>query len=156
MNIRDSILINCTPDKVWRFVENPEFMKRWNPKVQWVSAADKQREKGYEYGIMYVMNDKADQFRGEYIVYDPPRLLVIRLTSEALQPSSFVEECYTLTEKGSATMLEQSIEFHNSGVNIFARMLVAFIMRFGKPVGKRYLETLKEMVEEEGRRRNDE
>jgi uncharacterized protein YndB with AHSA1/START domain len=150
MIIRDSVQINRAPDKVWKFIENPELMKQWNPKVQWVTAGDQQRGQGFVYGITYVMSGKAQEFRGEYVAYDPPRSLVIRLTSTAMPQDSFVEERYTLTANGDSTLLEQRIEIRNSGINIFWRLLAAFIMRFGKPVGKRYLETLKELVEGEG------
>ena len=148
MNIHDSIQINRSPEKVWAFVENPELMKQWNPKVQWVTAGDQKRGPGFVYGITYVMSGKAQEFRGEYVTYEPLRSLVIRLTSPTLPQTSFVEERYTLTDKGNSTLLEQRIEINNSGINIFWRLLVAFIMWFGKPVGKRYLETLKELVEQ--------
>lgn len=35
----------------------------------------------------------------------------------------------------------------NSGINLFFRLLIAFIYRFGKPTGKKYLALLKELVE---------
>lgn len=149
MTIRDSIQIDRSADTVWKFVESPELMKQWNPKVQWVTAGDQKRGPGFTYGITYVMSSKAQEFRGEYVTYDPPHSLVIRLTSTEMPQDSFVEERYTLTDKGSSTLLEQRIEVNNSGINIFWRFLIAFITRFGKPVGKRYLETLKELVERE-------
>jgi len=150
MTIRDSIQIDRPPEKVWRFIENPELMKQWNPKVQRVTAGEGTRGRGYVYAMTYVMSGKAMEFRGEYVTCEPPRLLAIRLTSAAMPPASFVEERYTLTDEGGSTLLEQRIEVHHSGMSIFWRLLAASIMRFGKPVGKRYLETLKEMVEGEG------
>ena len=150
MTILESVRINCPPDRVWRFVEDPGLMKQWNPKVQWVTGGGEKRGQGFVYGITYVMSGKAQEFRGEYVTYEPPRLLVIRLTNEMMPQGVFAEERYTLTDNGSSTLLEQRIEFPNSGVNIFWRLLIAFITRFGKPVGKRYLETLKELVEAEG------
>jgi uncharacterized protein YndB with AHSA1/START domain len=149
LNIHDSIRIDRPPDKVWEFVENPELMKQWNPKVQWVTAGPQRRAQGFVYGITYVMSGKAQEFRGEYVSYEPPRSLVIRLTSASMAQGSFVEERYTLSDKDNSTLLEQRIVVKNSGTNILLRFLVAFIMRFGKPVGKRYLETLKELVERE-------
>lgn len=120
------------------------------PQSEWVTAGAQNRGQGFVYAITYVMSGKAQEFRAEYVTCEPPRLLVIRLVSAAMPQGSFVEERYTLTDKGNSTLLEQQIEVHNSGMNILWRLLVAFIMRFGKPVGKRYLESLKEMVEGEG------
>ncbi len=67
MTIRDSILINRTPDKVWAFVENPELMKQWNPKVQWVTAGAQNRGQGFVYAITYLMSGKAQEFRAEFV-----------------------------------------------------------------------------------------
>ncbi len=82
MTIRDSILINRTPDKVWAFVENPELMKQWNPKVQWVTAGAQNRGQGFVYAITYVMSGKAQEFRAEYVTCEPPHPLVIRANEQ--------------------------------------------------------------------------
>jgi hypothetical protein len=51
-----------------------------------------------------------------------------------------------LSRTAEGTLLEQKIEIHSSGVNICFRLLIAFISRFGRPTGQKYLENLKELV----------
>jgi carbon monoxide dehydrogenase subunit G len=34
MILKQSIEISCPREKVWRFIEDPEGMKAWNPKIQ--------------------------------------------------------------------------------------------------------------------------
>jgi hypothetical protein len=90
------------------------------------------------------MRNKANEFLAEIIEYRKPEKLVFRLTEGKLPPNSHVSEIYELSQTAEGTLLEQRIEMHNSGMNIFIRLLIGFILRFGKPMGKRYLEKLKD------------
>jgi hypothetical protein len=63
---------------------------------------------------------------------------------ESENPAHFLYQLSTTVE---GTLLEQRVEIHNSGINIFLRLLISFISRFGKPTGQKYLEKLKELVE---------
>ncbi|MFN0156951.1 MAG: SRPBCC family protein [Bacteroidota bacterium] len=147
MNLRDEIMIDASPTTVWEFVENPESMALWNPKVKRVTAPQAPRRIGSTYAIMYEMNGKVQEFRAEFIEHDPPNKLVIRLNSASLKPDSSVEESYTLTDCDGRSRLVQTITVHNSGINPIFRLLIWFIMKFGSPTGKRYLETLKDLAE---------
>jgi uncharacterized protein YndB with AHSA1/START domain len=148
MILKQRIEISCPPEKVWTFIEDPEGMQAWNPKVQAIDPISwGERHVGYRYRITYVMRNKASEFLAEIIEYRKPQKLVIRLTEGKLPPNSHVSEIYELSQTAEGTLLEQRIEVHNSGMNIFIRLLIGFILRFGKPMGKRYLEKLKELVE---------
>lgn len=148
MILKDTVQIKTSPDKVWTFIEDPERMKLWNPKVQRVSSISwGTRAVGYRYRITYAMSGKTSEFLAEIIEYRPPEKLVIRLTEGNLPTGSTIDEVYELSATAEGTLLEQRIEIHNSGINIFWRLLLAFISRFGKPMGQKYLEKLKELVE---------
>jgi carbon monoxide dehydrogenase subunit G len=146
--LRDSVRIKSPPEKVWRFIEDPERMKSWNPKVQSISPISwGERSVGYRYRVTYVMSRKANEFLAEIIEYRKPEKIVIRLTEANLPTRSTVNEIYELSPSEEGTLLEQRIEINNSGLNLFFRLLIAFIHRFGKPTEKRYLEALKELIE---------
>jgi len=50
MILRDSVRINAPPERVWQYVEDPERMKLWNPKLKAVvSVSWGQRCKGFRY-----------------------------------------------------------------------------------------------------------
>lgn len=148
MILRDSVRIKSPPEKVWRFIEDPERMKSWNPKVQSISPISwGERSVGYRYRVTYVMSRKANEFLAEIIEYRKPEKIVIRLTEANLPRGSTVNEIYELSPSEEGTLLEQRIEINNSGLNLFFRLLIAFIHRFGKPTEKRYLEALKELIE---------
>ena len=147
MTIRDSVDINAPVDVVWPWVQNPENMARWNPKVQKVTAMSPPYTLGYKYGIMYEMNNKVTEFSAEFVEFDPPHRLTIRLSTTMMDQSFFVEEKYVMEAHNGSTHLTQEVIVHDSSVSIFWSILVWFIMRFGKPVGERYLEKLKALIE---------
>jgi uncharacterized protein YndB with AHSA1/START domain len=156
MILKDTVQIKSPPEKVWAFIEDPQRMKSWNPKVQTVSLISwGERNVGYRYRITYVMSQKAREFLAEITEYKKPERLVLHLTESDHPTRSSVDEIYQLSPTGEWTLLEQRIEINNSGMNIFLRLLVFFIMRFGKPTGKKYLETLKELVEGQTGRQGD-
>jgi uncharacterized protein YndB with AHSA1/START domain len=146
--LKDTVQIKSPPDKVWVFIEDPERMKYWNPKIQRISVISwGERAMGYRYRITYAMRGKTSDFLAEIVEYRKPEKLVIRLTEGNLPRDSHVNEIYQLSTTVEGTLLEQRVEIHNSGINIFFRLLIAFISRFGKPTGQKYLEKLKELVE---------
>ena len=148
MILKDTVQIKSPPDTVWMFIEDPERMKSWNPKIQCISSISwGERAIGYRYRVTYVMKGKTSDFLAEIVEYRKPEKLVIRLTEGNLPRGSYVNEIYQLSATIEGTLLEQRVEIHNSGINIFLRLLIALISRFGKPTGEKYLEKLKELVE---------
>jgi uncharacterized protein YndB with AHSA1/START domain len=148
MTLRDTVQIKSPPEKVWTFIEDPERMKSWNPKIQHVSSINwGVRAVGYRCRITYAMGKKTNEFLAEIIDYRKPEKLVIRLTEGNLPRGSYINEIYQLSPTAAGTLLEQTIEINSSGINIFFRLLIAFIHRFGKPTGQKYLDKLKELVE---------
>ena len=148
MTLRDKVQINRPPERVWPFVEDPERMKLWNPKIQKITPISwGDRDIGFRYRITYIMGKKASEFLAEIVEYRKPERLVIRLTEGKLAWGGYVSEVYELSRTKDGTLLEQRIEILNSGINIFLRLLIVFVLRFGSPTGRKYLERLKELAE---------
>ena len=106
-------------------------------------------QKGYRYAITYQMHERAkvSEFLAEFVHFEPPSKLVIRHTGGISPHTRAIEEIYELSERAGRTFLTQSIRIDNSGINIFIRILIWIIQRRGKPTGKRYLETLRDIIE---------
>jgi len=150
MKLTDSIFINRSPGIVWSFLEKPENMPLWNPKVERVSPASfEQPRQGYRYAITYRMRERAKpaDFLAEFIQYDPPAELVIRLTAVFAPHGNIIEERYDLLERDGGTLLTQTIHIDDPGMNVFFRFLIWLIQRVGKPTGTRYLETLRDLIQ---------
>jgi hypothetical protein len=152
MKIEDSIFIRRSAGTIWKFLENPENMLLWNPKVKRVSPSSFDTPiQGYCYAITYQMRERAKalEFSAEFVHFESPIKLIIRLTGPSSPRAMVIEEMYQLAEQDGGTVLTQVIQIGNSGINVFFRFLIWIIQQFGKPVGKRYLETLRDIVERE-------
>ncbi len=150
MKLVNSIFINRPAETVWAFLENPVNMLLWNPKVKHVSPSSfSSPQQGYRYAITYQLHEtaRASEFLAEFIHFEPFSKLVIRDTGEPAPHNRVIEEIYELSEHEGGTFLIQTIHIEKSGINILFRFLIWIIQRWGKPVGKPYLGTLKEMVE---------
>lgn len=150
MKLIDYVFINRPAGTVWAFLENPDNMLQWNPKVKRISPSSFAAiQQGYRYAITYQMNEraKASEFLAEFVHFEPPSKLVIRHTGRQDSQNRVIEEIYELSERDRGTFLTQTINIDNSGINIFIRFLVWLIRRWGKPTGKRYLEALREIIE---------
>lgn len=148
MILKDSVWINAPPERVWGYLEDPKRMKLWNPKVKAVASVSwGQRCKGFRYRVTYVMGGKENELSAEIEEYQPPAKLVIRHTGDRMPPGDYAEECYDLSREHGGTALTQTIRLPNSGINLFFRLMIAFVSRFGAPTGKKYLTILKALVE---------
>ena len=130
--------------------EPGEYVALWNPKVKRVSpSAFTGPQKGYRYSITYQMHERAkpSEFLAEFVHFEPLSKLVIRHTGGLSPHNRVIEEIYELAERDGGTFLTQTIRIGNAGINIFFRFLIWFIQRWGKPTGKRYLETLRDIIE---------
>jgi len=148
MTLRKSVWIKAPPERVWRYLDDPELMKLWNPKIRKVAAVSwGQRCKGFRYRLTYVMGGKESEVSAEIEEYRPPAKLVIRLTGGRLPPAGYAHEIYDISKEKGGTALTQTIQLHNSGINLLFRLVIAFVYRFGKPTGMPYLTQLKNLAE---------
>jgi uncharacterized protein YndB with AHSA1/START domain len=146
--LRDTVQITSSPEKIWPFIKDPERRRSWNPNILTVDPISwGEQSVGYQYRITYVMGKKQSTFLARVTEYRRPEKLVIRHSEGRLPRDGYVDEVYELSQNDGGTFLEQRIEVHTSGINILFRMLIYFILRFGKRNARRYLEKLKELVE---------
>ena len=155
MKLLENVFINRSAATVWAFLEHPANMPLWNPKVKRVSPSSfAHPQQGYRYAITYQMHERANasEFLAEFVHFEPPTKLVIRHTGGLSPRNSVIEEMYELSERDGGTSLRQTIHIENPGIPVFFRLLIWLIQRWGKPTGKRYLETLRDMVEKDTER----
>ncbi len=152
MKIVFSIFVRRPPETVWAFLANPENMLLWNSNVTHVSPSSfTDIKQGYRYTITYHLhgNSNATQFQAEIVHFEPPSKLVTRHTEGQASPNRdrIIEETYELSERNGGTFLTQTMQIENSGVNIFMRLLIRAIRKFGKPAGTTHLAPLREIIE---------
>lgn len=93
-------------------------------------------------------NAIASELEAEFVHFEPSSKLVIRHTDGSSSPHGrIIEETYELSERNGGTFLTQTICVENSGINIFFRLLIWVIQKWGKPTGKPYLGTFRDIIE---------
>ncbi|MFM8551683.1 MAG: SRPBCC family protein [Nitrospiraceae bacterium] len=149
MNLRDHVDVGRPPETVWRFLEDPNNLPAWNPNVQRVAPVTwGAPAKGFRYRATYVLRGKANEMEAEIEEFQPPVRLAVCLSGGRMPKNAFAREVYDLTPIPGGTRLVQTIELNNTGIPLVFRLLMWFIQRFGKPTGKTFLATFKELVEE--------
>ncbi|MBI2429891.1 MAG: SRPBCC family protein [Ignavibacteriales bacterium] len=117
MQQKETILINAQIQSVWNFIEDPNNLQLWNPKVRRVTAfGNSGKSVGSNFGIMYMMNNSASEMRGEVIVHEPTSRLTFRFSDGKMQ--------------------------HGRG-----RIIMWIVFKTGKPVGEPYLVKLRDLIE---------
>jgi len=152
MIFRDQIKIRVAAATVWQFVSNPENQPRWNPKVKDVLPLSHGSPGiGYRYRLCYVMSGKATECDAEIVEFDAPRRLATRMRELTQSDSkagdrTFVEE-FTIIDHADYVLLQQKVTVSGFRIPVVFRFLFWLLMRFGKPVGPRYLESLRGLIE---------
>jgi|GEM_PF-3235137 len=153
MKLVDSTDINADAQLVWPFVADPVFMSMWNPKIVAVQReADEPVRQGERFSVTYQMSGRESPSNVEVIACEPFQRVVYRHTITQQSKEQVVEECYEISPRGNGVRVKQVMDISHSGIPLVFRILIWFIMRFGRSVGQPYMEKLKEAVEELGER----
>jgi hypothetical protein len=148
MILRDKIVIDRPAEDVWRFIQSPALMKKWNPKVKTVVSVSRgDPAAGYRYRVRYEINGRESNYLAEFMEYQDPLKLLIHLSGGNLPVKGYILEIYELTENTGKTLLKQRIEIHNSGMNIFSRFRLLCSHSFARISKGKHLSALKKLVE---------
>jgi carbon monoxide dehydrogenase subunit G len=148
MILRDKTFIDRMPEEVWYFIEDPLRMRSWNLRIrEIVPASIGERGEGFTYRARYEIGGKESNFEAEIMEYRRPFRFVLHLAGGSLRRGGYIQEIYELSESGGGTLLQHTVEAHGSGMGISPRLLVMSIHRLARPAGRKYLLSLKKLVE---------
>ena len=148
MILKDKIQIDRSPEEVWRYIQSPELMKEWNPKVNaFVPVSWGEPAEGYRFRVRYKMFGRESNFLAEFMEYQKPVKLLIHLSGGNLPVKGYIQEIYELAENTRGTLLKQRIEVYNSGMHIFSGCMTICIHFFSRFSRKRNLKLLKDFIE---------
>lgn len=148
MTIREEAIIHRLPSFVWPYLTNVELIPRWNDKITRMEAVSQGGFRvHYQFKVTYHMKGKEREFAAEVTECNEPQRIVTRQLSIDGEPLA-VTETIRLTPVRQGTKVQRIIEFPSESVPWWARTLVWFITKLGKPVGEPVLEKLGRMVEQ--------
>lgn len=152
MRIREDVLTSASPERVWELAQDPTLHDLWNPHiVKTEIVGDETPRLGLRYRVEYELSGRRNEYEGEITEFSPPHHFAARLEERFQGDGShherFVEERYEITRRGARTHVLHDIHIHHSGVHPLLQLLIAFVMRFGKPVGQPVMERFRELAE---------
>jgi len=120
---------------VWRIVSDPEQMPAWNLNCVLVTASPGAPETR-QFEALFKMKQKERQAKGQVIHWRMTEEVTYRYSYEDPFPGT-VEETFRLQQDGGhVTQLVHEVDFSESGLPWWARLLMVYIGRFGRLVGE--------------------
>lgn len=149
MILRQTVWIDAPPEEVWVFLDDPEIMKAWNPKlVSVVPNPHRTRCVGREYRAVYSMSGRQTECIARVEKYQPPLRLEIHVRRREDTRGKYVREIYELSAHNGGTQVTQSVDLQSWGIPSWVGLFMKLLHRFGSSVEQPYLERLKNLVEE--------
>lgn len=149
MTLREVIQIAAPPERVWPYVADPALMAGWNPKLVDIRRSLTGPVRlGESFEATFRMGGKDRDCVIDVIECDPPRRLVLRHRPREAG-DRYADLAFDLSQGAGGCRLVQRFNLDHWGIHFFLRCLIRFIHIFGSPVGRTYLQQLKEQVEQE-------
>ncbi|QYY34548.1 SRPBCC family protein [Ruficoccus sp. ZRK36] len=149
MKLRESITIRARPEAIWVFLEDPDLMREWNPKLLDCEHIEGPKAgQGATYRACYRMGSKEMWCIQRLSDYDPPTSLGWHITDPENDRLDGTRLRFTLKRTRQGIRVKQEIEFPDALIPTPVRWLIRLIMAVGKPQGELFLAKLKRTVEE--------
>jgi hypothetical protein len=149
MHIKDSIIIDAPIDKVWRHIASPDVWSLFNAKIGKCEQISEQGSRiGSVYSIDFLMGTKSTSTRCEIVDLQIGKRIQVRSTLSDPGQHACGILTYELEDLGFKTKVTEKTDAVIPGINIFGRVIIWFISRFGRPEGETNLMKLKRIVEE--------
>ena len=148
MNIKESITIDRSREIVWEHIHDPRYMVKWNPRIRKLIPNEENLPGiGYRFSVLYEILGKPENFAGEIIVYKKSSQLGIKYLDNGKRYKGYILEGFELADTKNGTKLTHWFDFRYSGINIITRTGITLLGFLGRPIGKKYLFTLKSSIE---------
>ncbi len=148
MKVRESIQIDAPPETVWFFLDDPELVQKWSPKlVDWEPVSEGEKRQGYTFRIRNQMGSRLIWSQAVFSEYQPYTHLVWTMSFPDHPKRHPATLTFTLVPNGNGTHLTQELDLNKKNIPLFWRPIVRFIMAFGKPQGEPMLSRLKRLAE---------
>jgi len=148
----DSIVIDASPDKVWKYVGSPDLWGLFHEKARNCRQIGPQGGRiGSVYSMEFQMGEEASPVHAEIVDLRPGTMVALRSTVAAPdQPERSALLRYELEDLGTGTKVIEEVEILAPEISIVARMVLRLASRFGQPAEDRTLARLKRLVEGRG------
>ena len=142
-------IIDCPPERLWRWIEEPEKQKQWmKGLLENVDTSDGPTRVGSTFRMTIQEGRRVADYDGEITNYDPYRRLGVRFWGAALHGVEMAAD-YKLQNLGARTRLDYIATADASEAGFFMRLMMPFFKLFGAVQVRRFMKTLKHLAEAE-------
>ena len=140
--------INRSPEYVWPFIEDPERMKAWNPRiVDFEELGWGARGVGFRYNVRYRKGEGVLDAFVEIDSYRVQEEYAFRLSGGQLPAGGYARVIFELRGCNEGTHVKRTIDLTHARLPRVLRIVVGLAGRVGAPAGKEGLARLKKVVE---------
>jgi carbon monoxide dehydrogenase subunit G len=149
MRIQRSTEIDCPPQKLWPFIEEPEQQKRWMRGVlENTLTSPPPARQGSTFRMKIKEGMRVAEFDGEITAHDPPRRLEVRFWGGSFRPGMAMRADYRLADLGGRTRLDYETSLEMKRLGFFTRLFLPLFKVFGSLQVKSFMKALKRIAEE--------
>ena len=144
-----STLIDCTPEQLWPWLEEPDKQKQWmKGLLENVSTSEEPTRVGSTFRMTIQEGRRVAEYEGEVTNYDLHRHLGIKFWGEMLRGVEIYVD-YQLQDLGDRTRLDYLSTADTSEADFFIKLMMPLYKIFGMAQLKRFMKTLKRLAEAE-------
>ena len=144
-----STLIDCTPEQLWPWLEEPDKQKQWmKGLLENVSTSEEPTRVGSTFRMTIQEGRRVVEYEGEVTNFDRNRRLSIKFWGEMLRGVE-MDVDYQLQDLGGRTRLDYVSSADASGAGFFMKLMIPLYKIFGTAQLKRFMKTLKHLAEAE-------
>ena len=144
-----STLIDCTPEQLWPWLEEPDKQKQWmKGLLENVSTSEAPTRVGSTFRMTIKEGRRVAEYEGEVTNYDRHHRLSIKFWGEMMRGIEIYVD-YQLQDLGDRTRLDYLSFADISEAGFFIKLMMPLYNIFGKVQLKSFMKTLKRLAEAE-------
>ena len=147
MKIKESIKINSSATAIWSILQDPGNMPSWNPKCISCNGS-KSIKKGSSFDAVFKLGKNPKSTTCKIMELKPCEQITIRYSGEAFSSEDgFVDETFYLNSiEPMQTKIRLEVDFSNSKLPVFIKIIMWFINTFGYKAGKSSLDGIQDLL----------
>jgi carbon monoxide dehydrogenase subunit G len=148
MRMQETVVFNCSQERLWGHIEEPEKQKQWMKGLLSNESTSPGRDGvGSTFRMQIKEGRSVATYDGEVTTHDKPRRLEVRMWGGNFPGGMAMRVDYVLTAVEAGTRLDYTCEMEGKRPGFFLRLMMPLFMIFGRMQLRGFLRTLKRLVE---------
>jgi len=148
MFIEQSTQIDCKPDQLWPFLEEPELQKKWmKGLVANESTSEGPTRLGSRFRMRIKEGNRISDYDGEITAFNRPKELGVRFWGGNFGPGMAMRANYVLVPHDGGTRLDYSCQLEAAKLPLWMKLMMPVFKIFSRWQLKSFLKKLKQLAE---------